>query len=90
MTKKIAVSLPDDLVADAHDAVAEGRAASVSAYVAAAMRQMRRESLVDIVEDWNAEFGPPTEEDVAIARRVLYADDARQQQVNGSLGGRKA
>jgi len=78
MTKKIAVSLPDELVADAHEAVAAGRASSVSAYVAQAMRQMRdRESVGAIADDFFAEFGPPSEEDVAIARRVLYGDEAK-------------
>lgn len=37
MTTKIAVSLPDHLVAEAKDAVARGEAASVSAFVAAAL-----------------------------------------------------
>lgn len=89
MTKKIAVSLPDDLVAEAHAAVAAGRASSVSAYVAEAMRQIRgQESLDDIVRDWIAESGPPSEEDVAIARRVLYGDDAKPGKGTRSRGRR--
>ena len=38
MTTKIAVTLPDELVESARRAVAEKRAASVSAYVADALR----------------------------------------------------
>jgi Arc/MetJ-type ribon-helix-helix transcriptional regulator len=78
MTKKIAVSLPDDLVAEAHAAVAAGRASSVSAYVAQAMRQVSgQDSLAALLQDLIEESGPPSEEDVAIARRVLYGDDAK-------------
>lgn len=72
MTTKIAVSLPDELVEAAKRAVAEGRAASVSAFVAAAMAsQERTESLAALVADIIAEDGEPTAKDYAWADRVL-------------------
>ena len=72
MTMKIAVSLPDELVAQARAAVRDGRAASVSAYVAAAMAaQSERESLATVLEDWAAELGPPAEGDVEWAMKAL-------------------
>jgi Arc/MetJ-type ribon-helix-helix transcriptional regulator len=72
MTIKIAVSLPDELVADAKAAVASGRAASVSAYVADAMRSVSgRESLSDVIRDIYEEIGCPTPEERAWAREQL-------------------
>jgi Arc/MetJ-type ribon-helix-helix transcriptional regulator len=72
MTTKIAVSLPDELVESARRAVAENRAASVSAYIADAMiRRERAESLGALLADWDREFGPPSEEDYAWAEQQL-------------------
>ena len=76
MTTKIAVSLPDDLVAEAKKAVASGSAASVSAYVAAAMRVFSRtDSLKSFLDDLDAAFGPPGPEADAWARTALGLDD---------------
>ena len=56
MSARITVSLPDDLVASAAAAVAAGRATSVSAYVASAMREKaERESVADVLAEWRAE-----------------------------------
>ncbi len=75
MTTKIAVSLPDELVAEAREAVRSGRADSVSAYVAEAMAQMaRRETLDVVLADWREEVGPVTEDDDAWVRQVLGLD----------------
>jgi Arc/MetJ-type ribon-helix-helix transcriptional regulator len=75
MTVKLAVSLPDDLVADARSAVAAGRAASVSAYVASSMREQRRhEELAELLADMAAEGGAPTQEDRSWARQALGLD----------------
>jgi antitoxin ParD1/3/4 len=72
MTTKIAVSLPDELVAAARRAVAEGRAQSVSAYVASAMaRQVREDDLSALVAEMRAEHGAPSAQDYAWADRVL-------------------
>lgn len=72
MTVKIAVSLPDELVEQAKAAVAAGRAASVSAYVAEAMREKgRRRTLADWIAEQEAELGPITDEERAWADYVL-------------------
>lgn len=61
MTKaKIAVSLPAELVEQAHVAVAEGRARSVSAYVAAALEEKAKlDDLASLLEEMLAETGGP-------------------------------
>lgn len=72
MTMKIAVSLPDDLVAAARHAVADGRAASVSAFVASAIEEQGRyEQLAVLLSEMAAEAGPPAEEDRIWARETL-------------------
>lgn len=72
MTTKIAISLPDELVESARRAVAENRAASVSAYVADALRERERaQGLAALLADWDREFGPPSAEDVAWAKEQL-------------------
>ena len=72
MTTKIAVSLPDDLVAAARKAVAEGRAASVSAFVAGAIEKHGRyEQLSVLLSEMAAEAGPPTDVDRMWARQAL-------------------
>lgn len=72
MTTKITVSLPDEQVRAAKRAVAEGRAASVSAYVSEALGQKTAdEHLLEMLEEMKAEYGAPTEEDYAWADRVL-------------------
>jgi Arc/MetJ-type ribon-helix-helix transcriptional regulator len=75
MTSKIAVSLPDELVAQARAAVSEGRAPSVSAYVAAAMRQKAKlDDLQALVEELlDASGGPLTDEERATADATLGA-----------------
>jgi antitoxin ParD1/3/4 len=76
MTKKIAVSLPDHLVTEAREAVDRGDAASVSAYVAAAMQSYaRRDSLAGLLDDLDAEFGEPDPEVTSWARLALDLDD---------------
>lgn len=77
MTTKIAVSLPDHLVEHARAAVADDKAASVSAYVAEALQEKAdREPVGDFFEMFDAEFGPPTEEHDAWAREQLARIDA--------------
>ena len=74
MTAKIAVSLPDHLVAEAREAVADGRAASVSAYVAEAMAEKsRRRTLAEVLDDFDAELGAPGEAAMRSAAEVLDA-----------------
>jgi len=72
MTTKIAISLPDDLAAAARQAVADGRAASVSAFVADAIEEHGRyEQLTVLLSEMAAEAGPPTDDDRKWARRTL-------------------
>ena len=72
MTTKIAVSLPDELVAAAKRAVAEGRSASVSAYVAEALaRQAGADDLVAMIGEMRAAHGAPSDEDYAWADQAL-------------------
>lgn len=70
---KIAVSLPSELVTAARRAVDEGRAASVSAYVAEALEEKAKlddpASLLD--EMLTATGGPLTEAERAAADAVL-------------------
>lgn len=71
-TVKIAVTLPPEQVTAAKRAVQEGRAASVSAYVSAALAHAEEsEGLAALLADMRAEAGPPSEEDYAWAREVL-------------------
>ena len=72
MTTKIAVSLPDEQVAAARRAVAEGRAPSVSAYVASALAEKAGyDELAALLAEMAAEAGAPSDEDRVWARRAL-------------------
>jgi Arc/MetJ-type ribon-helix-helix transcriptional regulator len=56
MTRKIAISLLDDLVEQARRAVESGGAPSVSAYIAEAMSERgRRERLADVLGEMLAD-----------------------------------
>ena len=70
--EKIAITLPQEQVAEARRAVAEGRAASVSAYISQALgRRSAEEDMAEIIAEIYAKTGEPTEEERAWARRVL-------------------
>jgi Arc/MetJ-type ribon-helix-helix transcriptional regulator len=72
MSTRITVSLPDDLVASAAAAVAAGRAPSVSAYVASAIREKaERESVAAVLADWRTEAGPLTTADETWVQEAL-------------------
>ena len=74
MTTRIAVSLPDDVVAAARAAVAEGRAAGVSALVSEALRaHLSGSTLSSVVAEMVAEHGEPTDADRAWAEEALAA-----------------
>ncbi len=72
-TVKIAVSLPGELVDAARRAVESGRAASVSGYVAAALRaQAQLDDLDALLETMlEATGGPLTGDEEAAADRAL-------------------
>lgn len=72
MRQRVTVTVDEAAVRAAEDAVAAGRAASVSAWVAGAMiDRARRESLAEALADIRAELGPATDEETAWARSVL-------------------
>ena len=72
MTIKIAISLPDEQVADAKRAVSEGRAASVSAYISESLENRQRtDNLAALLADLDREYGPVSDEALA------WADDVR-------------
>ncbi|HET7386370.1 MAG TPA: ribbon-helix-helix domain-containing protein [Nocardioidaceae bacterium] len=72
MTSKIAVSLPDDLLEAARRAVREGRASSVSGFVAQAIAERERSrDLAVLVAEIIAEDGEPAPEDYAWADQAL-------------------
>ncbi|MGH8902291.1 MAG: toxin-antitoxin system antitoxin subunit [Egibacteraceae bacterium] len=70
---KVAVSLPPELVAHARRAVAEGRAPTVSAYVAAALEEKAKlDDLAELLSEMLAASGGPlTAEERAVADAVL-------------------
>lgn len=75
ITRKIAISLPAEQVAAARQAVAEGRAASVSAYISDALsRRDADEDLQEMLAEIYAQAGPPEDTDRAWARQVLGLD----------------
>jgi Arc/MetJ-type ribon-helix-helix transcriptional regulator len=81
MTKaaKIAISLPQEQVTQAREAVARGEAASVSSYISAALAAVapasipadEEDTLADLVADMIAEDGVPSPEAYAWADEVL-------------------
>jgi len=72
MRTRVTVTVDQETVRSAETAVAEGRAPSVSAWVASAMAERaRRERLGDVLAEIRAELGPATDEETAWARSVL-------------------
>ena len=75
MTKKITVSLPDDLVDAAGRAVRAGQAVSVSAYIADALAaKVARTRAAATLEKIFTDVGQPGPEHDDWARRVLGLD----------------
>ena len=72
MNARITVSLPEELVEAATAAVASEQAASVSAYVAGALREKAdRESVAEVLAEWRVEGGPLSAEDEAWVQDAL-------------------
>ena len=79
MNRRVTVSIPEELAEEAVAATRAGRATSVSAYVADAMREKSgRYTLADVLDQMDAELGPPSPE----------ADAWAKEQVEGVLGHR--
>jgi len=72
MTQKIGVSLPDEQVVAIRRAVEQGRAASVSGYISAAVARAEQEDgLARLLDDLDRELGPVSAEDLAWADKAL-------------------
>lgn len=80
MKRKIAVSVPEELVDFAQHEVRNGRAASLSAYVSQALADKARgDELGEMLDQWEREFGPPRKADLRWARRVLGLSSSTPQ-----------
>jgi Arc/MetJ-type ribon-helix-helix transcriptional regulator len=80
MTKKIGVSLPDELYEWAAGAVEDGRADSVSGLIADCLQARRaRDELESLVADLAAELGEPDEERKTKLEEILQAADKAYQ-----------
>lgn len=75
MTTKIAISLPDEVLAAARQAVSDGQANSLSGYIASTLAERQDyEDLAALLAEMAAETGEPTSEDRRWARRALGLD----------------
>jgi Arc/MetJ-type ribon-helix-helix transcriptional regulator len=69
---KIAISLPREVLKRARQQVKAGKAKSLSALVSQAIEEkVQRDELTDILDQMDAERGPPGKAAEAWARRVL-------------------
>lgn len=92
MTKRrITVTVDEDLIDAASDAVAAGEASSVSAWVNGAMaakseHRQRLAAMAEALADYEAEYGEITEEEIAEQRRLdLRAAAAVRARVKARL-----
>lgn len=70
--RKVAVTVPEELMQIVEKEVAEGKAASVSAYVTDALEEYTDGgTLGDLLDEMDREFGPPSKETEEWARNVL-------------------
>jgi hypothetical protein len=75
MTTKIAISLPDGVLAAARQAVREGKASSLSGYIAATLAERQDyEDLAALLAEMAAEGGEPSDNDRRWAREALGLD----------------
>ncbi len=71
-TEKLSVSLPHEIAEQARRAVRDGRATSVSTYLAAAAAKVEREdTLQGLLDDLIAQHGQPSEDDLARVDKAL-------------------
>ncbi|HQP34590.1 MAG TPA: hypothetical protein PLI95_05415 [Polyangiaceae bacterium] len=83
---KIAISVPEDVLKGIRRAVAKGRAASVSAYVTAAVEQKARlDDLEEMLEEMLAETGGTlTVAEETEADRILGVRPRRKRKAGGA------
>jgi Arc/MetJ-type ribon-helix-helix transcriptional regulator len=80
MTKKIGVSLPEDLYDWAAGQVREGRAESVSALIAEGLALLEaRALLTKVVDDLRADLGEPDDERKSRVEEALRAAEEAQR-----------
>ncbi len=71
-TAKVALSIPRDVLRQAKEEVASGRAKSLSSFVSEALdEKLRRTELSAILDAMDADHGKPSKGDRAWAKRVL-------------------
>lgn len=82
MTKKIGVSLPEELYDWAANQVRKGRAESVSALIAEGLRYLESQALLkEIIDDLRESAGEPDGETKArLDEAMRAADEARRRQ----------
>jgi len=100
MRRKIAVTVPEEVVQRVERAVSEGRAQSVSAFVTEALEEKvgtdgktGRDRLIELLDEMDRTHGPPDKEAQGWAKRVidlLYSTPARSSRSNGRISGRGA
>ncbi|WP_328435529.1 hypothetical protein [Nocardia puris] len=83
-TRKVSLSLPEELVVRAEKAVRAGQARSVSAYIAAAAGSGEARTTVDeVIARWRTSAGAPAAAEVAAAearvRALFNRADERQR-----------
>jgi hypothetical protein len=77
-TAKVAIAIPKEVLALARKEVKQGRARSLSAYVSAAIdERLRRDELERLLDQMDAEHGPPDKRATAWARRVIKRAQSR-------------
>ncbi len=87
-SKKITVTIPEDLLEEVR---AEAAERGVSAYVARALRlQLDRDRLRELVTWLEEEYGPVTAADRAAAREELAEIDAEHERRRAATGARAA
>ncbi len=88
MTKKIGVSLPEELYDWAAGQVREGRAESVSALIAEGLRLLEAQALLTaVVDDLRADLGEPDDERKRRVEEALRAaGEAQRRHRAGSAG----
>ncbi|MFF0529545.1 hypothetical protein ACFYT3_14245 [Nocardia amikacinitolerans] len=84
-TRKVSLTLPEELVVRAENAVKAGQARSVSAYIATAAGSGEARTTVEqTITRWRAEHGEPTAEQVAAAEaRVRTLFDRADRRLHG-------
>ncbi len=91
MTKKIGVSLPEELYDWAAGQVQEGRAESVSALIAEGLRYLESQALLkEIVDDLRESAGEPDDETKARVDEAMRAAEEAQRRHRARTAGHAA